>query len=110
MNYDPQYTAITRVGDMPERQPVCFTIEGHEIVLCRVKDEFFCVENRCSHALSTFNDARLRGYLLLCPLHGASFDVRAGQVCGPPAVRPIRSYTVRVKGGWVEVLLGEVQH
>ncbi len=108
MTSDPQYTAVAQVDDIPERQLVCFSVDGHEIVLCRVKDEFFCLENRCSHALSTFNEGRLRGYRLMCPLHGATFDVRDGQVCGPPAVRPIRSYAVRVEGDRLEVQLGEV--
>ena len=105
---DSQYTNIARLDDIPERQPVCFSAEGHEIVLCRVKQEFFCVENSCSHALSTFNEGRLRGYRLLCPLHGASFDVRDGRVCGPPAVRPIHSYAVRLKGEWIQVRLDRV--
>ena len=29
----------------------------------------------------------MRGYRLMCPLHGATFDIRDGSVTGAPATR-----------------------
>jgi 3-phenylpropionate/trans-cinnamate dioxygenase ferredoxin subunit len=76
------------------------------LVICRFRDEYFAVENMCSHALATFDDGRMRGYRLMCPLHGATFDIRDGSVTGAPATRPIQSFPVRVVEGTVEVDLG----
>ena len=74
-----------------------------DIVICRVRDEYYAVENRCSHALAFFDNGRLHGYRIICPLHSASFDVRNGSCTGAPASRPIRSFPLRIVDGMIEV-------
>jgi 3-phenylpropionate/trans-cinnamate dioxygenase ferredoxin subunit len=39
----------------------------------------------------------------ICPWHGASFDIRTGEVLGPPAYDAVARYDVRVTGGDIEV-------
>lgn len=103
----PDYYTITLCEDVPENQVRCFELYGHFIAVCKVNGEFFAVENKCSHAESTFDDARLRGYRLLCPLHGAVFDVRTGGVVSAPAIHPIKTYPVRVVGNEIQVCLNK---
>ena len=38
-----------------------------------------------------------------CPLHGARFDVRTGEMLGPPAPTGVPSYKVRVEGSEIQV-------
>jgi nitrite reductase/ring-hydroxylating ferredoxin subunit len=45
----------------------------------------------------------MRGYRIMCPLHGASFDIRDGSVTGLPAKQPIRSFPLRIVDGIIEV-------
>ena len=99
------FRAVAKVDDVPPKKPLCLTVDGHAIALCRFKDEIYCVENLCSHAMATFDDGRIRGFRIMCPLHGGTFDVRSGEACGAPARLPIRSYPVRVEGGEVLVEL-----
>ena len=82
-----------------------FEIDGTALVICRFRDEYFALENLCSHALSTFDEGRMRAYRIMCPLHGATFDIRDGSCTGAPATKPIRSYPVRITAGMVEVNL-----
>jgi 3-phenylpropionate/trans-cinnamate dioxygenase ferredoxin subunit len=37
------------------------------------------------------------------PLHGAKFDIRTGEVLGPPAYENVAGYSVRVTGTDIEV-------
>jgi 3-phenylpropionate/trans-cinnamate dioxygenase ferredoxin subunit len=39
----------------------------------------------------------------VCPLHGASFDVRDGRVLGPPALVSLSTYPLRIVNGVIEV-------
>jgi 3-phenylpropionate/trans-cinnamate dioxygenase ferredoxin subunit len=39
------------------------------------------------------------GHEVMCPLHGARFDLRTGRHLSLPAVRPVASYPVKVEGG-----------
>ncbi len=103
----PHFTTVARVGDIAEKSFGCFEVGGVPVVVCRFRDAYFALENQCSHALATFDEGRLRGYRLMCPLHGATFDIRDGSATGAPATRPIRSFPVRVVEGRVEVAVGD---
>ncbi len=106
---EPRFVAVCATDEIEEKAFRCFVVEGVALVVCRFRNEYFAVENLCSHALATFDDGRMRGYRLMCPLHGATFDIRDGAVTGAPATRPIRSFPVQVVEGQVEVDLGEAE-
>ena len=100
-----EYQRLARVEDIPAGKSRRFEIQGKEILLCQVKGEFFAVDNICTHAYAQLNEGRLRGYRLVCPLHGASFDVRDGSVKGKPARVPLVSYSIKVENGEIFVSL-----
>lgn len=99
------FTAVTQARNIEEKNFSAFDVNGTGIVICRFRDEYFAIENRCSHAQSTFDDGRMRGYRIICPLHGATFDIRDGSCTGLPARKPIRSFPLRVVNGIIEVKL-----
>jgi nitrite reductase/ring-hydroxylating ferredoxin subunit len=80
-------------------------LEGREIVICHTREGVFALDNICTHAHTRMCEGRLRKTRLICPLHGASFDVRDGRVLGPPAVVPLPTYPVRVVNGTIEISL-----
>jgi len=99
----PSYIAVTATGNIAEKSFSCFDVDGTAVLVCRFRNEYFAIENRCSHALSSFDDGRMRGYRIMCPLHGASFDVRDGSVLSAPAKRPIRNFPLRIVDGMIEI-------
>jgi 3-phenylpropionate/trans-cinnamate dioxygenase ferredoxin subunit len=102
---EPLFTAVTAARKIQEKSFSTFNVAGTEIVICRFRGEYFAIENRCSHALSTFDEGRMRGYRITCPLHGATFDIRDGSCTGLPAKHPIRSFPLRIVDGMIEVKL-----
>jgi 3-phenylpropionate/trans-cinnamate dioxygenase ferredoxin subunit len=48
-------------------------------------------------------EGKLVGEEVICPWHGAHFNVKTGAVCAPPAREGVKSYTVRVSENDVEV-------
>jgi 3-phenylpropionate/trans-cinnamate dioxygenase ferredoxin subunit len=97
------FRPVAPAGDIPGENFSCFQVDDVPIVVCRFRDEYFAVRNRCSHALSTFENGCVKGYRLICPLHGAAFDFRDGSPVVAPAKRPIETFPVRVVDGVVEV-------
>lgn len=82
----------------------CVTLEEQPVLVVHTKDgAVHAVHNVCSHAYAKLDEGRLRGIRVICPLHGASFDVRTGAVLGAPATVPLASYPVRVVDGRIEV-------
>jgi len=102
---EQDYSVVTAAEDIEEKSFSTFEINGTKIVICRFRDEYFAIENRCSHALSTFDEGRMRGYRIMCPLHGGTFDIRDGSCTGLPATHPIRSFPLRITDGIIEVAI-----
>ena len=93
------------LSDVAEGKMRSCTIGGREIVVCRTKEGIHALDNICTHAYARLDEGRLRGTRLICPLHGASFDVRDGRVLGAPATRPLATHAVNVADGRIEVSL-----
>ena len=89
--------------EVPRGQMRTCVLGGREIVVCHTKQGVFALDNICTHAHARMNEGRLRGTRLICPLHGASFDVSDGRVLGPPATLPLPHHPLRVVDDFVEV-------
>ncbi len=85
------------VDEVPDKGFIVRAAGETQVVIARYKGDIYAVENVCSHAFARFDDGRLRGNRLMCPLHGACFNITDGAPFGPPASRPIQSYAVRIE-------------
>jgi 3-phenylpropionate/trans-cinnamate dioxygenase ferredoxin subunit len=99
----PPFEPVMQLDEIPQGAMRAVTVQGREIVLCHTKDGVFALENICSHAHARMCEGRLRATRIVCPLHGASFDIRDGRVLGPPATLPLQSFPVRVVENRIEV-------
>lgn len=75
------------------------------IALYAVDGEIYATNNICSHAFTLLTDGWLEDGLVECPLHGAQFDVRNGEVARGPADCPVSVFKTRTDNGMIEVLL-----
>lgn len=97
------------LSDLADGQMRAFDDVGeYGIVVCRVGGDLFAVEDNCSHADTPLSEGRLRGALLMCPLHGAGFDVRDGTHQGPPAWEGVACHRLDETAGEVRVTLEPV--
>lgn len=102
---EPIFHPALALAELPQGRMRCVTVAGRDVLICHARDGVFAVDNICTHALARMDEGRLRGVRLICPLHGASFDIRDGRVLGAPATRPLPSYPVRVVAGMIEVAI-----
>lgn len=96
---------LLATNELAEGAMKAFEIDGREIVVCHSREGWFALDNICSHAYARMCEGRLRGIRLICPLHGASFDVRDGSVLGAPASSPLTRHALRIVDDQVEVAL-----
>jgi len=94
--------AATEVAD--GRYLVC-SVAGTSVLLCRSGGALSAIENRCSHQGVALAGGRLIGERIICPEHGAAFDVRTGKALSFPAVFPIRSFPLVERDGRVMILM-----
>ena len=55
-------------------------VKGHEILLARVGEKYYAVDNRCPHMGGNLSKGKLEGTVVTCPRHGSQFDLSDGQV------------------------------
>lgn len=53
--------------------------------LFNVDGTFFALDNTYTHRGGPLAEGEISGHEVTCPWHGARFDVRTGEVVGPPA-------------------------
>ena len=100
-----EYQPALKLGELPPGSMRSCVIDVREIVVCHTREGVFALDNICTHAHARLCEGRLRATRLVCPLHGASFDIRDGRVLGPPAAVPMPTHAVRIVDGTVEVAL-----
>lgn len=93
------------LAELPQGRMRCVTVGGREVLVCHTREGIFALDNICTHAFARMDEGRLRGVRVICPMHGASFDVRDGRVLGAPATRALPQYSARVVAGMIEVAL-----
>jgi nitrite reductase/ring-hydroxylating ferredoxin subunit len=76
-----------------------------EIVVCHTRDGVFAVDNTCTHAFARMSEGYLKGTRIICPLHGATFDLRTGRVLSGPTATPLPTFPTRVVNGIVEIAM-----
>lgn len=103
---DPaQFHPVSELAALREGRLLPCTVEGRAVVVCRTREGLGVVDDICTHAYARMSEGRLRGSRLVCPLHGAAFDVTDGRVLAGPAQRPLAVHRVRVVDGRIEVAL-----
>jgi len=93
--------AVTTTADIPDGEARVFQIGEDYIAICHVGEQFYAVEDRCTHDDGPLGEGAIDGYEIECPRHGARFDIRDGSVCRMPAYGPIRRFEVVVENGFV---------
>ena len=100
------FVKVARTDEIEPGQAKIVDVKGKEIALFNIGGEYFAIDNMCTHEEASLAEGEVSGHEVTCPLHGAKFDVRTGEVLGPPAYDDVASYPVRVSDGDVEVDVG----
>lgn len=98
-----EYVEIAPVSEVPNGERLFVEIEGRPIVIFNIAGQLFAIGDVCTHDDGPLGDGDLEGYNIVCPRHGAEFDVRTGKVMQMPAVVDIPAYPVRVVEGMIQV-------
>lgn len=67
------------------------------LALVRLADEFFVIDDLCTHGAASLSEGDIVGGEIECPYHGGRFDIRSGAVTALPCTRALRVYPVRVE-------------
>lgn len=80
------------IGRRDEFGPRLRTVDaaGVSLIVLRRHGRLAAARNRCPHAERRLDDAALKGWKIICPGHGRSWDLRPGRQRGLLALEHVR--------------------
>jgi len=99
------YVKVAKAADIGAGTMKGFTVNDVKIVIANVGGKYYALEDKCTHMNARLSPGMLLGNIVMCPAHGAQFDVTTGAVLASPASRPTKAYEVRVNGEDIEIKL-----
>jgi 3-phenylpropionate/trans-cinnamate dioxygenase ferredoxin subunit len=100
---DVEYIPVGEARDVPSGERLFIEVDGEPIVVFNIAGQYFAIADLCSHDDGPLGDGDLEEFDIVCPRHGARFDVRDGKALSMPAVVNIPSYPTRVVDGQIEI-------
>lgn len=98
---DTWYPVIAE-AEFPEDGKTTAIVNGWYVLVGKTDTGFHAVNDRCTHAASFLSTGRIRRGAVMCPLHGARFELASGRCMGG-AYRDLRTFPLRVNDGVIEV-------
>jgi len=86
----------------PQEGKLATRLGGWYVLVARLEDGFAAVNDRCTHQAALLSGGRIRRGAVMCPLHGARYDMMSGTCIGA-AYKDLRSFPVRLTDGMIEV-------
>lgn len=88
---------------LADGQSISVPIGRRMVALARTGNEYFAIEDICTHDGAELTGGAIEGTEIICPRHGARFCLRTGEALTPPAYEAVRVFEIRVEGDrlWV---------
>ena len=66
-------------------------------LLLRIGNEYFCIEDTCTHDGQAMTNGPVEDHEITCPRHGARFDIRTGKALCMPATEPVETFELDIR-------------
>ncbi len=87
---------------------------GAHVLVVNSGGNLYAISGVCPHAGGDLSQGKLEDFVVKCPRHGSSYDVRTGACVSPPKIGPLKlkptdtkTYAVRIEGETIVVEVGE---
>jgi 3-phenylpropionate/trans-cinnamate dioxygenase ferredoxin subunit len=93
---------LTTEADFPEDGKLAGVIAGWHVLVAKTDHGYTAFNDRCTHQAALLSGGKIRRGAVMCPLHGARFEVETGKCIGG-AYADLRRFDLRVAQGQIEV-------
>ncbi|QDU48840.1 non-heme iron oxygenase ferredoxin subunit [Gimesia panareensis] len=91
------FEEIASVDDFKESDRLEVFIDDTPVLLLHVGEQYFAIEDVCTHDDQPLTDGCIEDGAIICPRHGARFDLQSGKALCMPATKPVRTFEVEVR-------------
>lgn len=98
-----QYVDVLPLADLPDGERAFVEITGEAVVLIHHGGQLFAISDVCTHDDGPLGDGVVENCQIVCPRHGARFDLRSGKALTMPAFVDTTIYPLRVENGMIQI-------
>lgn len=91
------FEEIASVDDFEEADRLEVFIDDTPVLLIHVGEQYFAIEDVCTHDGQPLTDGCIEDGAIVCPRHGARFDLLTGKALCMPATKPVRTFEIEVR-------------
>lgn len=96
--------SLVSESEFPAEGKLATKLAGWYVLVGKTDAGFLAVNDRCTHQAALLSGGRIRRGAVMCPLHGARFELATGKCIGG-AYKDLRSFPLRIENGMIEVAL-----
>ena len=93
-----EFEKVASTKDIKDGEKLLVETEDRLVILFQVGNEYFCIDDVCTHDGGTLSDGDHQGCEIECPRHGARFNVKTGEAMCMPATQNTLAHEVKVDG------------
>lgn len=98
-----EYVRIAEISELPVGERLFVEVDSIPVVVINLAGHLYAIGDICTHDGGPLGDGEIDGCQIICPRHGARFDLRNGKALTLPAVEDTPAFPVRTQGGWIEL-------
>ncbi len=98
-----EYLNICPLEEISSGERLFFEIHDQPIVLINIAGMLYAIGDVCTHDNGPLGDGEIEEKSIICPRHGARFDLETGRAVRLPAIQDIPAYPVRVVDRVVQI-------
>jgi nitrite reductase/ring-hydroxylating ferredoxin subunit len=83
-----EFVEVANVNEIPAGKIKHVEVNGKEIVIANMNGKFCALDDRCAHMNAALSMGNLTGDVVICPFHGAKFNVASGKKIAEPVLTP----------------------
>jgi len=88
----------------PGGEPIVVEINRKWVAVYNIDGEIYAIQDVCTHDGGTLADGDVtEGHIVMCPRHGAKFDIKTGKVLSAPALVDVPTYEVRLEDNQIQI-------
>ena len=104
-----KFYQIADLSELASGEKLYVEIGDLELVVFNIAGEIFAIGDVCSHDGAPLGEGEIEEFEVVCPRHGARFNIRSGKATELPAVEDIPAYPVRMINNQIEVGVPETE-
>ncbi|MEZ4712764.1 MAG: non-heme iron oxygenase ferredoxin subunit [Caldilineaceae bacterium] len=94
-----KFIKVASLSEILVGQSKLVEVEDVRVALFNLNGEIYAIEDVCTHDGGPLVEGEIvNGCQVMCPRHGARFDIRTGAALSFPAFEATNSYEVKIEG------------